>query len=435
MSIEEELSLEGAGIAAAPPSTRRRWAPAGATMGWVRERLTTTPGRLVLASIVVVAGAACFGIIATGAEQSRQRAVSAARTATEPLLVNAVNLYTALSDANATVATGLLGVGGLEPQAARNRYLQDLDRATGALTALTRGAGTAGAQAALGTIADDLPRYSGLVESARANSRQGFPIGAAYLRQAATLLSERILPAAERVYALEASRLNDDYRNGTSTATLVALVIAMVLGLVPLLIAQRYVTRISHRIFNILMLAATIALAGVSIWALIALSSEQSSLAAAQRNGSDVVEARSAADILLSRAQGDLSLTLVNRGTDQTDPVDFSAAMHALTGSALAPALTAGVASYGTAAGHVQGLERSGQLEAAITQLPAVAAVSRQLDGQLRDQMATAQAQFRAHAADASSALDGLWLALPLAAVLAAVLALLGLRERINEYR
>jgi hypothetical protein len=432
---EGELSLEAAGIAAAPPTPRRGRARASSALEWVRERLTTTPGRLVLTSIVVVVGAACFGIIATGAEQSRERAVSAAATATEPLLVNAVNLYAALSDANATVATGLLGVGGLEPQAARNRYLQDLDRATGALTALTRGAGTAGAQASLGAIAAHLPLYSGLVETARANSRQGFPVGAAYLRQAATLLNQTILRAADRVYAIEAGRLNDDYRTGTSSATLVALGAAIALGLVPLLLAQPYVTRISHRVVNVPMLAATVVLAGVSVWALIALTSEQNSLAAAQRGGSDVVEARSAADILLSRAQGDLSLTLVNRGTDISDPLDFTAVLRVLTTGELAPRLNAGFASYWTAAKHVQGLEGGGQLEAAIRQAPAVAAVSERLDRDLREQITVAQDRFSDDAADAASALDGLWLAIPLAAVLAAVLALLGLRQRINEYR
>ena len=53
----------------------------------------------------------------------------------------------------------------------------------------------------------------------------------------------------------------------------------------------------------------------------------QNDLAAAQRHGSDSVELLSTADVLLSRAQGDLSLTLVNRGTDTTDPLDFKAAI------------------------------------------------------------------------------------------------------------
>src|SRR5579859_6828091 len=150
---DPELSLEGLGIAAAPAPTRRQRARAGVALDWLRERLTTTPGRLVLTSVLVIVGAACFGVLATGAEQSRARAVGAARTGTEPLLLQAVHLYTALSDANATVATGLLGAGGLEPRLERAHYLNDLRVASDALTALTRETGTSTrAPAALATI-------------------------------------------------------------------------------------------------------------------------------------------------------------------------------------------------------------------------------------------------------------------------------------------
>ena len=90
---------------------------------WRRGRATTTPGKLVLISILVVAGAACFGVIATAAERSRAQAAEAARTQTEPLLLQSVDLYTALSDANATAATTFLK-GGLEPPARRARYVR-----------------------------------------------------------------------------------------------------------------------------------------------------------------------------------------------------------------------------------------------------------------------------------------------------------------------
>jgi hypothetical protein len=215
----------------------------------------------------------------------------------------------------------------------------------------------------------------------------------------------------------------------------VALGAAIALALVPLLLAQRYVTRISHRVFNIAMLAATVAVAGVSVWAIIGLTSEQNSLATAQRDGSDLVEARSAATVLLSRAQGDLSLTLVNRGTDESDPLDFTAVTRALTNSSLAPGLSGGFASYAAAARHVQGLERGGQLEQAILQAPVVGKISQGLSTDLTDQVAAAQNSFTHAASDAASALSGLWLAIPLAAILAAALGFLGLRQRINEYR
>jgi len=430
-----ELSLEGIGIATSRAPARRRRARVGAVLGWARDRLMTTPGRLILTSALVVLGAACFGVLATGAEQSREHAVLAARTSTEPLLIHAVNLYTDLSHANATVATGLLSLGP-EPLNERARYLRDLRGASQSLTALTREAGTsAAAPAALSTVADQLPIYSGLVETARANNRQGFPVGAAYLRQASTLMTDTILPAADRLYATEAERLDDDYRTGTSTASLVALTAAIAVALGLLVLAQVYVARVSRRILNVLMVLGTVALIAVSAWAVIGLISEQNALATAQRDGSDKVELLSATNVLLSRAQGDLSLALVNRGTDVTDPQDFATVMRVLTTSGLATRLGTGLRSYQGVARRIQDLENGGQLGRAIAVGPEAGSISERLSTRLVAATAAAQDRFARSAADAASALSGLWLAIPLVTVLAAALALLGLRQRINEYR
>ena len=282
---------------------------------------------------------------------------------------------------------------------------------------------------------DQLPVYSGLVETARANNRQGFPIGAAYLRQATALLTSSILPAAGRLYAAEARRLNDDYRTGTSNASLVALVAAAALALVLMLLAQRYVARMSRRILNVLMVLATVALAGVSAWAVIGLVSEQNSLATAQRRGSDSVELLSAANVLLSRAQGDLSLALVSRGTDVTDTKDFARVKRVLAKSGLASRVGPELPLLPEHDQTDPGPRVGGQLGPAIALEPNASNLSDALSKGLDTRIAAAQARFTSSAAHASSALSGLGLAIPLVTALAALLALLGLRQRINEYR
>jgi hypothetical protein len=450
MWVDEELTLEGLGTAVAPARTRRRrGAGAGAAAGWVRDRLATTPGRLVLVSILVVVGAVLFGAIATGAEQSRERAAKAARSQTEPLLVQAKNLYTSLSDANATVATGLLS-GGVETTANRIRYLADLRTATNALSRLTSESGTSAASpVALSTIADQLPVYSGLVETARANNRQGFPIGAAYLRQAVALSTGSMLPAADRIYRAEAQRLNDDYHTGTATSTLVTFAAASAVALILLLLAQWYVARISRRILNVPMLAATVGVAAIAVWGVVALINEQNSLSTAQKHGSDSVEVLSASTVLLSRAQGDLSLALVNRGTDETDQLDLTAVERALTPltheiSVLArrtgttPAadrFDVDYGSYQAQTNRIKELQNNGELPAALALEPATSALSDRLSSDLGGQVQAAQGRFTTAATDATAALGGLAFAIPVITVLAAVAALLGLRERINEYR
>ena len=53
---------------------------------------------------------------------------------------------------------------------------------------------------AMAQISAQLAAYTALVESARANNRQGFVIGSAYLREASSLMQTSLLPGAEKVY-------------------------------------------------------------------------------------------------------------------------------------------------------------------------------------------------------------------------------------------
>ena len=422
----------------------------------LRRRAMTTPGKLALVSMLVVAGALCFGVVATLAVRSRSEAANAARTQTEPLLVQAVTLYNSLSDANATATTTFL-TGGLEPAQRRAHYLQDLRLATGSLTTLTREvSGSSRARAAVRTISDQLPVYTGLVESARANNLQGFPVGAAYLRQASTLLTGTILPAANQLYAIEAQRLGDDYRSGTSNTPLVVLAIAIAWSLVILIAAQRFVTRVSRRILNVWMLLATLVIVGVSVWAVVGLIGERNALIRAQRNGSDSVEVLTASRVLLSRAQSDQSLTLVSRGTDEMSPPDFQKVMNVLSpqggmigeftplaartgASADAVRLAREFADYRRDTAQVTKLEQDGRIRDAIALAVADAArpsySATRLNADLAAQAAAANGRFQAAAADATSAVSGLRFAIPALAVLAAILGLVGLRQRAREYR
>lgn len=406
--------------------------------------------------MLVVAGAVCFGVVATLAERSRSAAAHAARTQTEPLLVQAVTLYSSLSDANATATTTFL-TGGLEPPQRRAHYLQDLRLATGALTTLTREVGgSRGAREAVRTITNELPVYSGLIESARVNNLQRFPVGAAYLRQASALLTGRILPAANQLYAIEATRLGDDYRSGTSTTPLVVLGIAIAVSLVTLIGGQLFVARMSRRILNLLMLAATLVIVAVSVWAVLGLVGERNALIRAQRNGSDSVEVLSASRVLLSRAQSDQSLTLVGRGSDEISPADFKKVMQVLSpqggmiGAAAPLAARTGTsqdaerlarefAAYRAQAAQVTALQGNGRtgdaIKLAVADAASPSSPSATLPSDLASQAATAQARFRAQAANATSALSGLGIAIPVLAVVAAILALVGVRQRASEYR
>lgn len=422
----------------------------------IRERLRTTPGQLELISALVVLGAVGFGLVAALTEGSREQAAQAVRTETEPLLVDAVTLYSALSDANGTVTTNFL-TGGLEPAARRARYLADLRAAGGALERLTvRAGGSTHALGAVAVIAGQLPIYSGLIEAARADNRQGSPVGAAYLRLASELLSTKILPAARDLYETEAARLNDDYGTGTSAITLIVLVALAVLAVGLLIVAQIQLTRLSHRVFNVPVAVGTGLVVILSSWAVFGMASEQSALARAQRDGSDPVEVLSATQILLSRAQGDESLALIARGGGAAENADFDAVIGRLAGDgglvrqaavlirraangSSADQLTSAFGSYRDGHARIAALEQGGRvidaISFAVRSTSSQSSPADQLSSNLSRQTAGAQARFATSAADATSSLSGLSLAIPVVTVLAAALALFGLRQRINEYR
>jgi hypothetical protein len=433
--------------------TRPAVAPGAAAQRWLRERATTTPGRLVLIAIVVVIGAVGFGVIATLAARSRVQATNAARNQTERLLVQAVALSTALTDANAKATTTFL-TGGIESAALRAEYRADLLRASDALAGLSaRVAGSPAALARVRTIADELPVYTGLVESARANNLQGFPVGAAYLRHASALLAGTILPAADHLYAIEAGRLENNYSTGSSSASMLTIIGLAAVGLLLLAGTQFYLFRISRRVVNVPILVATLALLGVTVWASVGMVNEQHALTSARR-GSDALEILSATRVLLSRAQSDENLILVNRGSDDTDPRDFAAVIGELSRrgglldelTALAPGIgTANAArqlrtafsGYQTENALISRLQGNGETGPAIQEAESGPATNTNsaLGTNLEAQIEAARHRFDTAADQASSSLAGLTLAIPLFAALVATLAVIGIRRRLGEYR
>ena len=133
------------------------------------------------------------------------------------------------------------------------------------------------------TLATQLPVYTGLVEAARANNRQGFPVGAAYLRRASDLMRTTLLNAAEDVYTVEAHRTNADYKTGTANGRLTALaIVAVVFVLLLAVVAVR--GRAVHQSDPERSARRRDGpRRGLAVWIVAGLVSEQNALASAQR--------------------------------------------------------------------------------------------------------------------------------------------------------
>src|SRR6516164_7738980 len=114
-----------AGISPGPVIT----APAVRRAGW-RSRLEgeTTPARLRLLLALLILLCLAWGALAALTADQHASAAADVVAVSEPLSLDAEQIYTSLSDADATAANAFLA-GGLEPAAARQRYKADLTEA------------------------------------------------------------------------------------------------------------------------------------------------------------------------------------------------------------------------------------------------------------------------------------------------------------------
>lgn len=437
----------------------------------IRRQLATTPGRLRLAAALLGLVAIVFGIVAVEAADTRRTAVRDV-TATEAQLVSAVDLSASLSDAHAIAALSFL-VGGPEPAVSRRSYARALATAGAGVAELARAVGSSPqSAAAVRRITRELPIYAGLIDSARANNRRGYPVGSAYLRRASNTMRSEILPAARDLYRIEARDLTASLRSGVSAKTLLAVGLAGCALLALLAATQIYITRTTHRVVNVFLALATTALVALLAWTLVAFAVQQRALAEAQRTGSDPVELLTAARILASRAQANESIALSARGGGEGEPrladVDrgFQAVVKPIGSDRSGPARGSGGLLHEAAviagdatdridaiydayraylASHRRVVDEAARgdftravklaVRSRTDGTPSTKRAAEVLNDGLQREVRFAQGRFEREAARAESALGGLRVAIPGLTIACVLLALLGVRQRLEEYR
>ncbi|HWS35933.1 MAG TPA: hypothetical protein VN408_24745, partial [Actinoplanes sp.] len=232
-----------------------------------RDRITTPRLYWLVATGLVVIGLAT-GTGAVTDVRSRIATIGVITEVKGPTSVDAQTLYRALADADATAATAFLATDG-ESAVLRTRYLDDIAKATAALTVALRGADDLDAEH-LRVVADQLPVYTGLVETARSNHRLGVPLGGAYLREASGLMQKTILPAATAVFERSNRLLSVEHRHAAAVPWPVVLLALLTGG--TLLAAQLLLSRRSRRTFNRGLVAASLAGTLALLWSGVALT-------------------------------------------------------------------------------------------------------------------------------------------------------------------
>ncbi len=447
---------------------QRTTAPAG-HRSRRRSRLdtATTPARLRLLLVILVLLSLAWGVLAALTANQHASAAADVVAVSEPLSLDAEQIYQSLSDADATAANAFLA-GGLEPAAARQRYEADITQAAirieaasalvGSSAARTQLPGHLANQASaagsaigddLATLSGQLPAYTDEVGTARADNRLGLPLGAAYLREASALLRGTLLPAASDIYTRESRLLTSASAQATGLPLLVvAVVIGLGIGYV-LYRSSRWLARHTHRVVNYgLLVAALVGLVSLA-WLAGAFAVGRADLLHAQQQGSAPAQAFARADVAALQAHADESLTLIDNSGDDSYQQDFLAQQKLLgpgPGTLLA-AIQASAANGSSVAADAQAwyrahaalraLDDGGKHPAAVTSaLTGGSATSfAQLSAALSDGINAHQAVFASSARGGRDAFTGLAAGMIVASLVMVAGCAWGLSRRLAEYR
>ena len=421
----------------------------------------TAPGRLRLASLLLAALAVAFGALTVWQVNSRAQAADRVVSYSQPLSQAAADIHRSLADADTAAASGFL-LAGAEPKAVRQRYENDLATASRLIAeAAARTTASSPAQAWLSSLNQQIPVYAGLVETARADNRLGFPLGGAYLRYASQQMRDTLLPDAVKLAAAEDAALARDYADARAVPWA-----AYGLGLVTLAAlvrVQQVLFRRTNRVFNVGLAGATLSVLAALVWLAGGSLLVQSRLAESERDGSAPLRALNTARVDVLTARLAENLHLVARGSSTMYADLWASTTKELSGATdggalaraqlLAPrdaALAVGQAREQYAVWyqrHTAAIAKEtsdgdyqGALDATITtreaDIPYTSDASfGATDQQLEQAAQIEQARFRAAAGGTGGLLDTLAVGVGVLALLAAVSAVRGLGRRLAEYR
>jgi hypothetical protein len=199
-----------------------------------RNRSRTTPGHLQMLLTLFAASSIGLFVIGAGTLGVAERSVDTMRDATVPAIVGAQQIHATLADADRAEANAFLA-GATEAAGPHHQYTMDI---ADAYRQLEVAAEQAGGDEAVGkqiqAISVLIAQYTTLVDIARADNEQGYPVGAAYLRQASELMhqpTDGILARVDQLGDLDAQDLN-----GENTALIVSVGLLVLFGVAAFLV-------------------------------------------------------------------------------------------------------------------------------------------------------------------------------------------------------
>ncbi|WP_241565931.1 hypothetical protein [Prescottella agglutinans] len=413
-----------------------------------RDLLRSTPARLLAVGVALLLGTLAAGLITSTVASERKQEIDVLLSTTEPLARSAQNLYSSLSVADASAATAFLS-GGVEPSEDRDRYSQAIGTAAAELVATSDGLpGDDAGRRLITSIATQLPVYTGLVETARANNRSGNPVGSAYLAEASSLMQTNLLPLAQALHTeRSAAALAPQSEFARPPWFAIGLLVALLVALVA---TQVVMSRRTRRTLNAGLLFTTAAMTALLAWMLVAGIVSATEAHRAVRQGSAPLSTFASARILAQQARTQEILQLVRRDekeqhaqvfVDDTDQLrmlldNYSATVGADDAHEASQALDVWTASHQRMTDALEVGDWTSAAMTAVGSEPDSSATQFDVvDKALSDGADSARAELRGDISDSSRVLSALGPGAVVITIVAAVGIPLGLWPRLREYQ
>jgi len=281
--------------------------------------ISTTPGRILSIGIVLATLGGLTAFATSTTINHRQQVLTTVLNHTEPLSYAAGRLYTTLSVADAAAATAFIAEA--EPRPVRERYEQAITDATVAVTRASSGLTDEPLVQLLGRINAELAVYTGLIEIARTNNREGNPVGSSYLSEASGLMQATILPDAARLYEATSDRVDAETTASTKIPAPVILVVGTTVAFGAF--AHRWLARRTRRRINPGLIVGGLAILVMVVWVGTALTISTTASRSAKDTAADSLKTVTNVEITAQQARADETLSLIRRGDEDLRKQSF----------------------------------------------------------------------------------------------------------------
>jgi len=274
------------------------------TLRVLRASLYGVSGLVLLLFLTCVAGA-----------YVHRRALETIGTESAPTIIAAQEIRTALAHMDASAANDLLASSQAESEAARQEYEQSRLEAGQALLYAARSiADSSGERDPLEKIQTQLGYYEALIQRARDLHDQKDPRALDAYAQAASVVDNDLLPAADELDKANFRRLDETYarQGGYSIGSRVVVLLLGIALLGVLLWLQSFLTNRTRRILNLPLIAATLIALAFTLWGLTVFGTEEHELKTAKQDAFTSIRALWKARAAAYSAAGDESRFLLH---------------------------------------------------------------------------------------------------------------------------